>query len=44
MLYASTRENLKQALNVTNSMHADDKGDIEWKTVLQEASGGKAGK
>lgn len=43
MLYASTRENLKQALNITNSIHADDKSEIEWKTVLNEASGGKAG-
>lgn len=44
MIYASTREVLKNALNVTTSIHADDKSDIEWKTVLNEASGGKAGK
>jgi cofilin len=44
MIYASTREVLKNALNLTNSIHADDKGDIEWKTLLSEASGGKAGK
>lgn len=44
MIYASTREVVKNALNVHNSIHADDKADIEWKTVLQEASGGKAGK
>ncbi|OJK01521.1 actin-binding ADF family protein [Aspergillus brunneoviolaceus CBS 621.78] len=44
MIYASTRENLKNALNIHNSIHADDKSDIEWKTVLAEASGGKAGK
>ena len=44
MLYASTRENLKNALNVPTSIHADDKADIEWQTVLVEASGGKAGK
>ncbi|GKZ40030.1 hypothetical protein AbraIFM66950_002026, partial [Aspergillus brasiliensis] len=44
MIYASTRENLKNALNIHTSIHADDKGDIEWKTVLAEASGGKAGK
>ncbi|KAN0075128.1 cofilin [Elaphomyces granulatus] len=44
MLYASTRENLKNALNIHSSIHADDKSDIEWKTVLFEASGGKAGK
>ncbi|KAA8650380.1 actin-binding ADF family protein [Aspergillus tanneri] len=44
MIYASTREHLKNALNIHTSIHADDKGDIEWKTVLAEASGGKAGK
>ncbi|KAG2420047.1 hypothetical protein HFD88_004845 [Aspergillus terreus] len=44
MIYASTRENLKNALNIHNSIHADDKGDIEWNTLLKEASGGKAGK
>ncbi|KAJ5279689.1 hypothetical protein N7478_005061 [Penicillium angulare] len=42
MIYASTRENLKNALNLSSSIHADDKSDIEWKTVLKEASGGKA--
>lgn len=44
MIYASTRENLKNALNIHTSIHADDKSDIEWKMVLAEASGGKAGK
>ncbi|KAJ5160246.1 cofilin [Penicillium canariense] len=44
MIYASTREVLKNALNLSTSIHADDKSDIEWKTVLSEASGGKAGK
>lgn len=44
MIYASTRENLKNALNIPTSIHADDKSDIEWKTILVEASGGKAGK
>ncbi|OOQ85466.1 putative glutathione S-transferase [Penicillium brasilianum] len=44
MIYASTREVLKNALNLSASIHADDKSDIEWKTVLFEASGGKAGK
>lgn len=43
MIYASTREPLKSALNVSTSLHADDKSDIEWKHVLKEASGGKAG-
>ncbi|KAJ5689971.1 cofilin [Penicillium macrosclerotiorum] len=42
MIYASTREVLKNALNISTSIHADDKSDIEWKTVLREASGGKA--
>jgi cofilin len=42
MIYASTREVLKNALNLAVSIHADDKSDIEWKTVLKEASGGKA--
>ncbi|KAL2814667.1 hypothetical protein BJX63DRAFT_392166 [Aspergillus granulosus] len=42
MIYASTREVLKNALNVHNSIHADDKSEIEWKAVLAEASGGKA--
>ncbi|PYH49615.1 actin-binding ADF family protein [Aspergillus saccharolyticus JOP 1030-1] len=44
MIYASTREVLKNALNIHTSIHADDKSDIEWKAVLNEASGGKAGK
>lgn len=44
MIYASTREVVKNALNLTTSLHADDKSDIEWKTILSEASGGKAGK
>ncbi|KAL4894741.1 hypothetical protein BDV59DRAFT_163658 [Aspergillus ambiguus] len=44
MIYASTRENLRNALNIHTSIQADDKGDIEWNTVLKEASGGKAGK
>ena len=43
MIYASTREVLKNALNLSASIHADDKSDIEWKTVLSVASGGKAG-
>ncbi|OJJ50802.1 hypothetical protein ASPZODRAFT_126748 [Penicilliopsis zonata CBS 506.65] len=44
MIYASTREGLKTALGPAASIHADEKGDIEWNTVLYEASGGKAGK
>ncbi|CAI7596020.1 unnamed protein product [Penicillium manginii] len=42
MVYASTREVLKNALNVANSIHADDLSEIEWSTILAEASGGKA--
>jgi len=42
MLYASTREVLKNAVNVVQSIHADDKSDIEWKSVLAEVSKGKA--
>ncbi|KAL4909494.1 hypothetical protein BDW74DRAFT_146703 [Aspergillus multicolor] len=42
MIYASTREVLKNALNVVTSIHADDKGDIAWKSILAEVSGGKA--
>ncbi|KAL2828570.1 hypothetical protein BJY01DRAFT_228400 [Aspergillus pseudoustus] len=42
MIYASTREVLKNALNVDKSIHADDKSEIEWKAVLAEASSGKA--
>ncbi|GLA12841.1 hypothetical protein AnigIFM62618_009356 [Aspergillus niger] len=38
MLYASTKEQLRKALDVKVSIHADDVHDIEWKTVLREAS------
>ena len=41
MLYASTREVLKNAVNVVSSIHADDPSDIEWKVVLADASKGK---
>ncbi|KAL4991227.1 cofilin [Aspergillus falconensis] len=41
MIYASTREVLKNALGVVTSIHADDKSDIAWKTILAEVSGGK---
>jgi cofilin len=41
MLYATTREVLKNAVNVAQSIHADDKSDIEWKSVLAEVSKGK---
>jgi cofilin len=42
MLYATTRQTLKNALNPHTSIHADDKAEIEWKNVLSEASGRKA--
>ncbi|OOF98731.1 hypothetical protein ASPCADRAFT_2164 [Aspergillus carbonarius ITEM 5010] len=41
MLYASTKEQLRKTLDVKVSIHADDLHDIEWKTVLSEASGGR---
>ncbi|KAL4912403.1 cofilin [Aspergillus aurantiobrunneus] len=44
MIYASTKENLKNALNIHTSIHGDDKDEISWKVLLNEASGGKAGK
>lgn len=44
MVYASTREAFRNALNIQTSIHADEKSEIEWKAVLAEASGGKAGK
>jgi cofilin len=42
MVYASTKEDLKRALKITSEIHADDKSDIEWKTVLADASNKKA--
>ena len=42
MLYATSRQTLKNAINPHTSIHADDKSDIEWKNVLKEASSGKA--
>ncbi|KAE8377114.1 hypothetical protein BDV26DRAFT_293541 [Aspergillus bertholletiae] len=41
MLYASTKEQLRNALDVKLSIHADTPDEIEWKTVLSVASGGK---
>ncbi|OKL59648.1 hypothetical protein UA08_05134 [Talaromyces atroroseus] len=41
MLYAATKEQLRRALDVKVSIHADDLRDIEWKVVLREASGGR---
>ncbi|KAF5005909.1 hypothetical protein FDECE_7667 [Fusarium decemcellulare] len=42
MIYASTMEDLKNALNLGVFIHADGPGDIEWEDVLDAASGGKA--
>ncbi|KMU73920.1 cofilin [Coccidioides immitis RMSCC 3703] len=44
MLYATSRQTLKNALNPHTSIHADDKAELEWKNVLTEASGGMATK
>ena len=44
MLYASTMESLKKALNIGVFIHADDQEDIEWPELIQAASGGKAKK
>lgn len=41
MLYAATKEQLRRALDVKVSIHADELSDIEWKAVLREASGGR---
>ncbi|KAJ0416356.1 hypothetical protein BJY00DRAFT_235198 [Aspergillus carlsbadensis] len=41
MLYAATKEHFRRAIDVKVSIHADDVNDIEWKTVLKEASGGR---
>ncbi|RGP78665.1 cofilin [Fusarium longipes] len=42
MLYASTMEYLKKAINVGVFIHAGDQEDIEWKELVKAASGGKA--
>ncbi|THC98269.1 hypothetical protein EYZ11_002271 [Aspergillus tanneri] len=42
MLYASTTEQLKNALNIKVATHADIVDDLKWKTMLTAASGGKA--
>ncbi|KAJ4018101.1 hypothetical protein NW766_004177 [Fusarium irregulare] len=44
MLYASTMESLKKALNIGVFIHADGHEDIEWPELIQAASGGKAKK
>jgi len=42
MLYASTMESLKKALNIGIFIHADDIEDIELEELVKAASGGKA--
>lgn len=42
MLYASTMEYLKKAVNMSVFIHADDQEDIEWEELVKAASGGKA--
>ncbi|KAM0431869.1 hypothetical protein ACHAPT_005122 [Fusarium lateritium] len=41
MLYASTMEYLKKAVNLDVFLHADSQDDIEWEAVLNKASGGR---
>lgn len=41
MIYASTKEQLKNALDVKLSIHADSSDEIEWKSMVNMASGGK---
>lgn len=42
MIYASTKEQLRKALDIAVSIHAEELEDLEWNTVVSEASGGKA--
>lgn len=39
MIYASTREQVRKAFNVGNSIHADNLDDIEWDTLLENVKG-----
>lgn len=42
MVYASSRETLKNALNgIAMSLQANDPGELEWSDLLKEASKGK---
>ncbi|KAL3429317.1 hypothetical protein BDV09DRAFT_200718 [Aspergillus tetrazonus] len=41
MLYASTKEQLRRALDVKVSIHADDPHELEWTNVLSAACGGR---
>ncbi|KAF4332455.1 transcriptional regulatory [Fusarium beomiforme] len=42
MLYASTMEYLKRAVNMSVFIHADGQEDIEWEELVKAASRGKA--
>jgi len=43
MVYASSRETLKNALNgIAMNWQANDPGELEWADLLKEASKGKA--
>lgn len=43
MVYASSRETLKNALNgIAITWQANDPGELEWADVVKEASKGKA--
>ncbi|KAL1882554.1 hypothetical protein Plec18167_002970 [Paecilomyces lecythidis] len=41
MLYASTKEQLRNVLDVKVSIHADEVDDLRWQNVLSVASGGR---
>jgi cofilin len=38
MLYASTMEQLKRALNLSFFIHAGSEDEVEWETVLKAVS------
>lgn len=42
MIYASTKEQLRNALDVPVSIHAETLDELDWKMIVSEASGGKA--
>ncbi|KAL4789679.1 hypothetical protein BDV19DRAFT_373736 [Aspergillus venezuelensis] len=41
MLYASTKEQFRNALDIKHSIHADTMDEIAWKNILSVASGGR---
>ncbi|KAF2019489.1 cofilin, actophorin [Aaosphaeria arxii CBS 175.79] len=42
MVYASTREYLRKALNIEVSIHADSIDELEWESILEKVSSGRA--